>query len=174
MGVFQYLNHANIQLRMRRQNQQMVQILLSFSVPYMNQVEADTGTRPADPHLDQHWQNFMNQHYERMVARSRADLENRIGQLTTLWNNRAVELLNSYLQEGTAGDATSNIQEAFSVIALLDELWNRIDTIVTVPADFWSDGDGDGDSDDPDSDDPNDPDWDPDDGSDGDSDGSDP
>ncbi|KAM5362792.1 hypothetical protein ACJZ2D_012324 [Fusarium nematophilum] len=132
-GVFQYLNHANIQLRMRRQNDQMVRILQDFSEPYMDQVEADTGTRPDDPHLDQHWRNFMNQHYERMVARTRAHLEDRIGSLSEAWNDRAVELLGAYLNQGNAGDSTRDIQEAFNVIALLDDLSSRIDTGITLP-----------------------------------------
>lgn len=133
----------------------------------MDQVQANTGIRPADPQLDQQWRNFMNQHYQRMVDRTRADLEDRIDGLSTLWENRLVELIGPFLNR----NGTNEIHEAFNVITLLGDMRSRLDTDIWLSSDFWSDG---GSDDDPDSDDPDDPDWVPGDGSDGDSDGSDP
>lgn len=114
----------------------------------------------------------MNLHYERMVGRTRADLENRIDALSTLWEERLVELIGPYLRR----NGTNEIHEAFNMVTLLGELRDRLYTEIALPDDFWSDGDGDDDSDDPDwepPDDPNDPDYDPGDDDD-DSDGSDP
>ncbi|KAH7137025.1 hypothetical protein B0J13DRAFT_528511 [Dactylonectria estremocensis] len=48
-------------------------------------------------------------HYGRMVDRTRAHLEDEIDRLNVLWNDRAVELLGSYLNQGTAGDSTGEI-----------------------------------------------------------------